>query len=65
MRALRRDHGASDAFEITILFPRPTPDDLARLDDLGVDRVVVMPWNRGRDAIPALEAFAETAIGSA
>jgi hypothetical protein len=45
--------------------PRPTPDDLARLDDLGVDRVVVMPWNRGRDAIPALEAFAETAIGSA
>ena len=55
----------SDAFEITILLPRPTPDDLARLDDLGVDRVVVMPWNRGRDAIPALEAFAETAIGSA
>ena len=65
VRSLRRDQGTSDAFEITILFPRPTPDDLARLDDLGVDRVVVMPWNRGRDAIPALEAFAETAIGSA
>ncbi len=65
VRELRRDLGATDAFEITILFPRPTPDDLARLDDAGVDRVVVMPWNRGRDAIPALEAFGETAIGSA
>ena len=65
VRGLRHDQGASDEFEITILFPRPAPDDLARLDDLGVDRVVVMPWNRGRDAIPALEAFAETAIGSA
>jgi probable F420-dependent oxidoreductase len=65
VRALRHDQGERDAFEITILLPRPTPDDLARLDDLGVDRVVVMPWNRGRDAIPALEAFAETAIGSA
>lgn len=65
VRSLRRDQGLSGAFEITILFPRPTPDDLARLDDFGVDRVVVMPWNRGRDAIPALEAFAETTIGSA
>ena len=65
VRALRRDHGASDTFEITVLLPRPTPDDLARLDDLGVDRVVVMPWNRGPGRDPTLEAFAETAIGSA
>jgi probable F420-dependent oxidoreductase len=65
VRALRRDFGATDAFEITILFRRPTPDDLARLEDLGVDRVVVMPWNRGREAIDALETFAATAIGSA
>ena len=64
VRALRRDHGATDGFEITILFPRPTPDDLARLEDLGVDRVVVMPWNRGREAIDALEAFAATALGT-
>ena len=64
VRALRRESGAADGFEITILFPRPTPDDLARLEDLGVDRVVVMPWNRGREAITALEAFAETAFGN-
>jgi probable F420-dependent oxidoreductase len=64
VRELRRDHGATDGFEITILFPRPTPDDLARLEDLGVDRVVVIPWNRGREAIDALEAFAATALGT-
>ena len=64
VRELRRDHGATDGFEITILFPRPTPDDLARLEDLGVDRVVVMPWNRGREAIDAFEAFAVSALGT-
>jgi probable F420-dependent oxidoreductase len=65
IRALREEHGATGPFEITILFPRPTPDDLAHLEDVGVDRVVVMPWNRGREAIAALEAFAETAIRNA
>jgi len=48
-----------------VLLPRPTVDDLDRLEALGVDRVVIMPWNRGRDAIPALEAFAETAMARA
>jgi hypothetical protein len=62
VRGLREQQGATGPFEITILFPRPTVDDLARLEDIGVDRVVVMPWNRGREAITALEAFAETAI---
>jgi probable F420-dependent oxidoreductase len=62
VRALREQHGADRPFDVTVLFPRPTVDDLERLEALGVDRVVVMPWNRGRDAIPALEAFAESAM---
>lgn len=61
LRALRARTAATSPFDITVLLPRPTVDDLARLEALGVDRVVVIPWNRGRDAIPALEAFAETA----
>ena len=52
-----RDHRPVPAADA----PTTSPGSTA----LGVDRVVVMPWNRGRDAIPALEAFAETAIGSA
>ncbi len=62
LRALRARTAATSPFDITVLLPRPTVDDLARLEALGVDRVVIMPWNRGRDAIPALEAFAETAM---
>ena len=62
LRALRARAAATTPFDITVLLPRPTVDDLARLEALGVDRVVIMPWNRGRDAIPALEAFAETAM---
>jgi probable F420-dependent oxidoreductase len=65
LRALRARTPATTPFDITVLLPRPTVDDLARLEALGVDRVVIMPWNRGRDAIPALEAFAETALARA
>ena len=65
VRALREQYGATGPFEITILFRRPTVDDLARLEGAGVDRVVVMPWNRSREAITALEAFADTAIRNA
>ena len=65
LRALRARAAATTPFDITVLLPRPTVDDLARLEALGVDRVVVIPWNRGRDAIPALEAFAETAMARA
>jgi probable F420-dependent oxidoreductase len=65
LRALRARTAATTPFDITVLLPRPTVDDLDRLEALGVDRVVIMPWNRGRDAIPALEAFAETAMARA
>ena len=65
LRALRARTAATSPFDVTVLLPRPTVDDLARLEALGVDRVVVIPWNRGRDAIPALEAFAETALARA
>jgi probable F420-dependent oxidoreductase len=65
LRELRARCAATAPFDVTVLMPRPTVDDLARLEAIGVDRVVIIPWNRGRDAIPALEAFAETAMGRA
>jgi probable F420-dependent oxidoreductase len=62
LRGLRARSAATTPFDITVLLARPTVDDLTRLEALGVDRVVTIPWDRGRDAIPALEAFAETAM---
>jgi hypothetical protein len=42
-------------FSLSVLHPDPSPRDLARMADLGVDRVVVMPWERTRDAPEAIE----------
>jgi|1186.fasta_scaffold97087_2 probable F420-dependent oxidoreductase len=65
VRRLREQSGVAAPFDVTVLLPRPTVDELARLEAAGVDRVVTIPWDRGRDAIPALEAFAESAMAHA
>ncbi len=44
-------------FDLTVLYPAPSASDLARLVEMGVDRVVVMPWERSRDAPEAVERF--------
>jgi probable F420-dependent oxidoreductase len=62
LAGLRADVGSGRPFDVTVLYPHPSVDDLVRLDALGVDRVVVMPWNRGRDAVAGLEAFAEDVL---
>jgi probable F420-dependent oxidoreductase len=45
-------------FGLTVLHPAPTPADVARMAALGVERVVVMPWSRNRDAPEVIERFA-------
>lgn len=62
LERVRAEQGAARPFEVTVLHPRPSADDLLRLDGLGVDRVVVMPWRRGREAVEGLEAYAEDVL---
>jgi probable F420-dependent oxidoreductase len=50
-------------FDLTVLFPSPTPTDLARLAELGATRVVVMPWERNKDAPGVIERFMDRARG--
>jgi len=45
-------------FAITVLHPAPSAADVARMAELGVERVVVMPWARNADAPEAIERFA-------
>jgi probable F420-dependent oxidoreductase len=63
LRALRAEAGrAGDPFEITVGH-RGGPldaDVLQRYADAGVDRVSVLPWSRGREAIAKLEELART-----
>ena len=51
-------------FEMTVSHAaaRIDRDELARYADAGVDRVVVLPWQRGRDAKAALDQLAEAAL---
>ncbi len=59
LRSFREAEGATRPFNVTVLHPKPSPEEMGQLEAIGVDRVVVMPWNRGRDAMDGLEAFAE------
>jgi probable F420-dependent oxidoreductase len=67
LRALRAGTGrAGEPFEVTVGH-RGGPLDaqmLRRYADAGVDRVAVLPWTRGREAIEKLEQLAR-ALGSA
>lgn len=46
-------------FGLTVLHAAPSTADVARMAELGVERVVVMPWARNRDAPEAIARFAD------
>ncbi|HME90201.1 MAG TPA: LLM class F420-dependent oxidoreductase [Myxococcaceae bacterium] len=61
LRVLLTEAGRSSApFEMTVSCATPpaTRDDLRRYADAGVDRVVVLPWRRGREAEQGLQQLA-------
>jgi probable F420-dependent oxidoreductase len=65
LRALRADVGRATApFEITVSHAGGalTLDDLHRYEDVGVDRVVALPWSRGREADAAMSRLADALL---
>jgi probable F420-dependent oxidoreductase len=63
LRQLAQAEGRDpDALEIISSADIATRDDLRRWEDLGVTRVVVCPWQRGRDAVHGLQRFAEEVL---
>ena len=58
---LRREAGREgDRFEVTIGAALDGPDAAARLEEAGVQRLIVRPWRRSPEAIDGLRAFADT-----
>jgi len=58
LRGLRREAGREEApFQVTVGGAVERPEDLTAWEKAGVDRVVVKPWRRSRDAVASLEAF--------
>ncbi len=64
LRVLRDEAGRADLeFEITLNTLPESEADIACLADLGVDRLIVAPWRRSREAIEGLRDFADRFIG--
>jgi len=60
LRALRSEAGHEDEpFEVTLSVAPDTDPEVARFAEAGVDRLVVSPWRRSRDAIDGLRRFAD------
>ena len=61
---MRASYGRADArFEVTVGGPVETRDDVRRWEDAGVDRLIVSPWARSREAVEGLKRFAEVVYG--
>ena len=63
LRTLRAEAGReTEHFEVTVGGPLRSRDDVARWEDAGVDRLIVAPWARSRDAVEGLHRFVEAFI---
>jgi len=61
LRELRREAGrAQQPLEVTLGGNLREPDDVKRWEDAGVDRLVVSPWRRSREAVAGLRRYADT-----
>ena len=59
------DHGRSGRPEISIGLPVDTPDDVKRMADAGIDRLIVSPWQRTSGALDGIARFVEEIAGRA
>jgi probable F420-dependent oxidoreductase len=63
LRELRREAARErERFEVTLGGELRAPDDVKRWEDAGVDRLVVSPWVRSREAVDALRRCADLAL---
>jgi probable F420-dependent oxidoreductase len=53
---------SGERFEVTVSGSVDGRDEVARWEDAGVHRLLVAPWTSSREAVPAMERFAELAF---
>ena len=64
LRALREAEEREDEpFEITIGAAIGSKDDVVRFEELGVQRLMLTPWHRSREALDGLRRTAELLLG--
>ena len=59
LRQFREEAGRSAArFEVSVSGPVNDRDEVLRWEEAGVDRLIVSPWSRSREAVEGLQRFA-------
>jgi probable F420-dependent oxidoreductase len=65
LRRLRDEHGrAGDRFEVTVGGAVEGRDDVRRWEEAGVDRLIVAPWRRSKEALEAMGRFSQSVLGA-
>jgi len=60
LRAYEADAGRSDRpVTVTVMGAVESASDVERWTEAGVDRLIVVPWSRSRDAVDAMRRFAD------
>jgi probable F420-dependent oxidoreductase len=60
LRELRKKAGrATDRFEVTLSGAVNGAEDVRQWEEVGVDRLIVSPWSRSRQAVDGLQRFSE------
>jgi probable F420-dependent oxidoreductase len=63
LRQARTEAGRSGPFEVTVCASRiESADEVRRYEDVGVDRLVVVPYTRSRDGVEMLQRFGNEII---
>lgn len=62
LSSLWAQHGRDGKPEITTSAPAESPADVRRAADAGIDRLIVMPWRRTREALEGMARFAENVV---
>ena len=65
LSALWAEHGRSGKPELTTSAPAETPDDVERAAEAGIDRLIIMPWRRTREALDGIARFADEVMAPA
>jgi probable F420-dependent oxidoreductase len=60
--SLRADAGRDGKTEVTVGGTITSPDDAARYEEAGVDRVIVRPWQKSREAIDGIRRYADEVL---
>ncbi|MGH3958194.1 TIGR03619 family F420-dependent LLM class oxidoreductase [Mycobacterium sp.] len=63
LSGLWADHARSGRPQITTAVPISSAEDVQRAADAGIDRLIVAPWQRTREALDGIARFADAYVG--